>query len=142
LRREPHAFCHSASCNFADKNSSSTRTFGNTNDWLVPVSKLLSGLELRVRDETGGLRTMGAQACFTAADVEQVLTRMFDAVGHGKAIERNAVADVVLVRGWCTTGGFRGFGFRTGGGQAALSGSYPSTHSGATRVPTLLSTSR
>jgi hypothetical protein len=68
-------------------------------DWLMPFSKLLSGMELRVRDETGRVReVMGEQGSFTAEDVERVFTRVFDAVGHGRAIERDAVADVVLVR--------------------------------------------
>jgi hypothetical protein len=68
-------------------------------DWLMPFSKLLSGLELRVRDETGRLReVIGEQASFTAEDVEQVFTRVFDAVGHGREIDRYGVADVVLVR--------------------------------------------
>jgi hypothetical protein len=68
-------------------------------DWLMPFSKLLSGLELRVRDETGRLReVMGEQGSFTADDVEQVFTRVFDAVGRGRAIDRDAVADVVLIR--------------------------------------------
>jgi hypothetical protein len=68
-------------------------------DWLMPSSKLLNGLELRVRDETGRLRkAMGEQAGFTPDDVEQEFTRVFDAVGHGRAIDRHAVADVVLIR--------------------------------------------
>jgi hypothetical protein len=68
-------------------------------DWLMPFSKLLSGLELRVRDETERVRkVMGEQGSFTAEDVEQVFTRVFDAVGRGRAIDRYAVADVVLVR--------------------------------------------
>jgi hypothetical protein len=68
-------------------------------DWLMPFSKLLSGLELRVRDETGRVRkVMGEQGSFTAEDVEQVFTRVFDAVGYGRAIDRDVLADVVLVR--------------------------------------------
>jgi hypothetical protein len=68
-------------------------------DWLMPFSKLLSGLELRVRDETGRVReVMGEQGSFTAEEVEKVFTRVFDAVGHGRAIDQDAVADVVLVR--------------------------------------------
>jgi hypothetical protein len=68
-------------------------------DWLMPFSKLLSGLELWVRDETGRVReVMGEQGSFTAEDVEQVFSRVFDAVGRGRAIERHDVADVVLVR--------------------------------------------
>jgi hypothetical protein len=41
---------------------------------------------------------MGEQGSFTADDVEQVFTRVFDAVGRGRAIDRDAVADVVLIR--------------------------------------------
>jgi hypothetical protein len=68
-------------------------------DWLMPFSKLLSGLELRVRDETRRVRkVMGEQGSFTAEDVEQVFTRVFDAVGYGRAIGRDVLADVVLVR--------------------------------------------
>lgn len=68
-------------------------------DWLMPFSKLLRGLELRVRGETGRVRElMGEQGRFTAADVEQAFTRVFDAVGHGRAIDPNGVGDVVLVR--------------------------------------------
>jgi hypothetical protein len=68
-------------------------------DWLMPSSRLLCGLELRVRDETGRVRqVMGEQGRFTAEDVEQVFTRVFDAVGHGREIDRYGVADLVLVR--------------------------------------------
>jgi hypothetical protein len=41
---------------------------------------------------------MGEQGSFTAEDVERVFTRVFEAVGHGRAIDRHGVADVVLVR--------------------------------------------
>ena len=41
---------------------------------------------------------LGEQSSFTAADVEQVFTRVFDAVGHGRAIDKHRVADVVMVR--------------------------------------------
>lgn len=68
-------------------------------DWLMPSSNLLDGLELRVRDETGRVRRLlGEQARFRATDVEQGFTRVFDAVAHGRALDRNSAADVVLLR--------------------------------------------
>jgi len=59
----------------------------------------------RVRPAFGDMRdlmrvrkVMGEQGSFTAEDVEQVFTRVFDAVGYGRAIGRDVLADVVLVR--------------------------------------------
>ena len=68
-------------------------------DWLMPSSRLLDGLEMRVGDETGRVgRLLGEQASFTPSDVEQAFTRAFDAVAHARAPDRHAVADVVLIR--------------------------------------------
>jgi hypothetical protein len=68
-------------------------------EWLMPCSRLLQGLELVVHDATGRVRGMlGASASFTLAEVEQAFTRAYDAVAHGRAVSRGGVADVVLLR--------------------------------------------
>lgn len=48
--------------------------------------------------QTHRRKVMGEQDSFTNADVEQVFTSVFDAVGHGRSIDRHGSADVVLVR--------------------------------------------
>ncbi len=68
-------------------------------EWLMPFSRLLQGLELRVRDVTGRVRGMlGQQACFTVDKVEQAFADVLDAVAHGRFTRRAGVADVVLLR--------------------------------------------
>ncbi|MBK6007962.1 hypothetical protein JJB11_17825 [Ramlibacter ginsenosidimutans] len=68
-------------------------------EWLMPSSRLLQGLELKVRDATGRMRSMlGASASFTLAEVEQAFARAHDAVAHGRPVSRGGVADVVLLR--------------------------------------------
>lgn len=68
-------------------------------EWLMPISRLMQGLELQVHDATDRVRGMlGASASFTLAEVEQAFTRAHDAVAHGRAVSRVGVADVVLLR--------------------------------------------
>ena len=68
-------------------------------DWLMPSSKRIEGLDLRVRDATGRVRAaLGDQASFTTEQVEQAFNRAFDAVAHGRPIDPESVADVVLLR--------------------------------------------
>jgi hypothetical protein len=68
-------------------------------EWLMPLSRSLQGLELEVQDGTGRVRGMlGEQARFTLDEVEQAFTRAHDAVAHGRAVSRAGVADVVLLR--------------------------------------------
>lgn len=68
-------------------------------EWLMPSSRLLHGLELKVHDATGRVRGMlGPSASFTPEDVEQSFNRAHDAVAHGRAVARSGVADVVLLR--------------------------------------------
>lgn len=68
-------------------------------EWLMPSSRLLHGLELKVRDATGRVRGMlGEATSFTLAQVEQAFNRAHDAVAHGRPVSREGVADVVLLR--------------------------------------------
>jgi len=68
-------------------------------DWLMPSSKRFQGLDLRVRDATGRVRgNLGDPSSLTSGQVEQAFDRVFDAVAHGRSIEPENVADVVLLR--------------------------------------------
>jgi hypothetical protein len=68
-------------------------------DWLMPSSRRFQGLELQVRDVTGRLRrSLGEPSSFTSEAIEQAFNRAFDAVAHGRPIEPESVADVVLLR--------------------------------------------
>ena len=68
-------------------------------DWLMPSSKRFQGLDLRVRDRTGRVRgSVGGPSSLTPEQVEQAFNRVFDAVAHGRPIEPESVADVVLLR--------------------------------------------
>ncbi|MBI5279700.1 MAG: hypothetical protein HY854_24930 [Burkholderiales bacterium] len=62
-------------------------------DWLMPVIRALHGLELHVDDSTGRL-----QASFTPEEIEHVFTHAFDAVAHGRPVDRESVADSILLR--------------------------------------------
>ena len=62
-------------------------------------SKSFDSLQLEIRDTTGRLgRQLGKQAVYTLEQVEQAFTRVHDAVVHGQVSDRDAVADVVLLR--------------------------------------------
>ena len=68
-------------------------------DWLMPSSKSIEGLELRVRDATGRVRgTLGDRESLTPEELEQAFDRAHDAVAHARATGREGVADVVLLR--------------------------------------------
>ena len=68
-------------------------------DWLMPSSKRLQGLDLRVRDATGRVRAaLGDPSSLTPEQVEQAFNRAFDAVAHGRPIDPSSVANVVLLR--------------------------------------------
>ena len=68
-------------------------------DWLMPSSKVLLGLELRVCGETAQIRKLlGNQASFTATEVESAFARLLDAVAHARASDRDGAAAVVLLR--------------------------------------------
>ena len=68
-------------------------------EWLMPSSRLLQGLELKVHDATGRMRSMlGASGSFTLDEVEQAFARAHDAVAPGRPVSRSGVADVVLLR--------------------------------------------
>lgn len=68
-------------------------------EWLMPSSKAFQQLELRVRDAAGRLHSsLGAQASLTPAETEQAFNGAFDAVAHHRALDRERVADVVLLR--------------------------------------------
>lgn len=68
-------------------------------EWLMPSSKRFQALELLVHDAAGRLRrSLGEQARLTPAELEQAFNRTHDAVAHGRSIDRDGVADVVLLR--------------------------------------------
>ena len=68
-------------------------------DWLMPSSKAFQQLELRVRDTAGRLRSLlEARGTLTPAETEQAFNRAFDAVAHQRAVDREGLADVVLLR--------------------------------------------
>jgi hypothetical protein len=68
-------------------------------EWLMPSSRSFRNLEMHVRDSAGRVRrSLGEQASFTPAQVEQAFDRVHDAVAHGRATDRDGVADVVLLR--------------------------------------------
>jgi hypothetical protein len=68
-------------------------------EWLMPSSRSLEGLELRVRDTTGRVRrSLGGQASCTVDQVEQAFNRAHDAVAHARVTDREDIADVVLLR--------------------------------------------
>jgi hypothetical protein len=54
---------------------------------------------LHVDDGPGRLcASLGGPGTYSAADVEHAFTRAFDAVAFGRPIEREEVADIVLLR--------------------------------------------
>lgn len=68
-------------------------------DWLMPSSHRIQGLDLRVRDATGRVRAaLGDRSASTPEQVEQAFNRAFDAVAHGRTLHPAGVADVVLLR--------------------------------------------
>lgn len=68
-------------------------------EWLMPSSSRLAGLELRVQDATGRIRrSLGAMASCTVDQVEQAFNRAHDTVVHARVADRDSVADVVLLR--------------------------------------------
>ena len=68
-------------------------------EWLMPFSKRIEGLDLRVHDDTGRVRRcLGDQASFTTNEVEDAFNRVHDAVVRAKAVDRDSVADAVLLR--------------------------------------------
>lgn len=68
-------------------------------DWLMPFSKPLEGLQLEVRDGTGRLRSYFAgHEQYSVQQVEQTFTRVHDAVVRMQVNDRDGVADVVLLR--------------------------------------------
>ena len=68
-------------------------------DWLMPSSKPFQGLALHVQDSRGRLRDrLGAHASLTPEEVERAFSRAVDDVAFNRPIDRNFVADLVLVR--------------------------------------------
>lgn len=68
-------------------------------DWLMPFSKRIRGLELRVRDSRGRVREhFGGHASLTLDDVERAFSRVVDGVAFQRVIDREFVADLVLLR--------------------------------------------
>jgi hypothetical protein len=75
------------------------RAIERAEDWFMRFSKSFDSLQLEVRDTTGRLRRqLGKQAVYTLEQAEQAFTRVHDAVVHGEVSDRDAVADVVLLR--------------------------------------------
>lgn len=68
-------------------------------DWLMPVSKSFQGLALQVKDNPGRLRDHFATAAsLTPDDIERAFSRAFDDVAFKRAVSRDLVADLVLLR--------------------------------------------
>lgn len=68
-------------------------------DWLMPSSRRLQGLELRIADATGRLKTtLGDDASFTLAQVEAEFSRTHAAAARGQVKNRESVAHIVLLR--------------------------------------------
>jgi hypothetical protein len=68
-------------------------------DWIMPTSKSLQHLKLRVHDATGRLsHALEAQMLWTPSEVEVAFDRVFHAVGHGEDVDRESAADIVLLR--------------------------------------------
>lgn len=68
-------------------------------DWLMPFSRQLQDLPLRVHDDAGGLRGfLGDGTRWDAAQLEQAFDRAHEAVVHAAEIDPRAVAAIVLLR--------------------------------------------
>ena len=68
-------------------------------DWVMRFSKSFDSLELEVHDDTGRLRRqLGPRAVFTLEQIEQAFIGVHDAAAHGRVPDREAAADVVLLR--------------------------------------------
>ena len=68
-------------------------------DWLMPFSKQLEGLQLKVRDSAGGLRSRFSEhEPYAVEQVEQAFTNVHDEVVRGQTNDKNGVADIVLLR--------------------------------------------
>jgi len=68
-------------------------------DWLMPSSKSIQGLALHVRDNRGRLRDrLGAHASLTPEEAERAFSLAVDDVAFNRPLDRNFVADLVLLR--------------------------------------------
>jgi hypothetical protein len=68
-------------------------------DWLMPYSKSFQGLEMHVTETAGRLRhRLGAQASFTPEEIERAFSLAFDDVAFARPVNRDFVADIVLLR--------------------------------------------
>ena len=68
-------------------------------EWLMPSSRLLQGLELTVHDATGRTgAVLGNQASLDLPQIEQAFTLAHASVARGRDPSRGGVADVVLLR--------------------------------------------
>lgn len=68
-------------------------------DWLMPASKRIRGLELSVHDHAGRLRDrLGSGASLAPEEVEAVFSGAVDEVVAGRPLSPHVVADVVLLR--------------------------------------------
>jgi hypothetical protein len=68
-------------------------------DWLMPFSKSLQGLEAQVLEAEGRLRRrLGLPASFTPEDIERAFSLAFDDVAFRRPVDRAFVADIVLLR--------------------------------------------
>ena len=68
-------------------------------DWLMPFSKQLEGLQLTVRDSTGRLRSRFSEhAPYSVEQVEQAFTNVHYEVVRGQTHDSDGVADIVLLR--------------------------------------------
>lgn len=68
-------------------------------DWLMPFSRRLIGLALRVRDGGVGLNArLGAGADLAPQAIEAAFSAAFDDVALGRAIDAPTLAAIVLLR--------------------------------------------
>lgn len=74
------------------------RAIERAEDWLMPSSKSFHGLDLHVRDTSGRLRDRIGAPSMLASDVEWAFSGMADDVRLHRAVGRDFVADLVLLR--------------------------------------------
>ena len=75
------------------------RMIERSEDWLMPSSKAMHGLALRVGEASGRLRVRLAGASRVAPDaVEHAFSDVLRDVSLGRPIDRSLVADLVVLR--------------------------------------------
>ncbi|WP_417252274.1 hypothetical protein [Castellaniella sp.] len=68
-------------------------------DWLMPFSKALQGLQLKICDKTDRLKSyFDEHQPYSVEQIERIFSNVHYEVAHVQEVERNSVADIVLVR--------------------------------------------